>query len=405
MPSQDGVLAGVRVIDLTRALAGPYCTMLLADLGAEVIKVEPPDGDSTRRTGPYTDDDTEQAYGGYFHSVNRNKRSVSVDLKRPEGRQIVRAAVKDADILVENYRAGVMDRLDLSYESLREINPRLVYACLRGFGDPRTGESPYQYWPALDVVAQAMGGLMGITGQYDQPTKVGPGVGDIFPATLCALGAVAAMHQAARSGQGQLVDVSMYDGVLSMCERIVYQHSYTGEVPGPQGNGHPLLSPFGIFPAADGWVAIAAPAESQWSHLCSAMNAPSLTSDERFDSEANRTVHNQDVQEAVAAWTSRHRKADIVRKLAGRVPCGPVNTVADIFDDPHVRARSMVVTVEQPGPARDVALAGTPIKFTEAPTARPRRAPLLGEDTADFLRGLGYPPGEVARLKRERIAS
>ena len=203
-----GALAGLRVVDLTQMLAGPFCTMLLADQGAEVIKVEPPGGDMTRRAAPYFADDEARHFGGYYQSINRNKKSISIDLKTADGKAIVRRLVKEADVLVENFRAGTMERLGLSYESLAELNPRLVYATVRGFGDPRTGASPYADWPAFDVVAQAMGGIMGITGpDREHPLKVGPGVGDIVPAMLLAVGVLAAVRHAERTGEGQFVDV------------------------------------------------------------------------------------------------------------------------------------------------------------------------------------------------------
>src|SRR5436190_3727017 len=295
-----GPLAGVRVVDLTQMLAGPYCTLLLADLGADVIKVEPLDGDTTRTQQPFFDDDDKHYFGGYFHSVNRNKSSIAIDLKQDAGREILRRLVRNADVLVENFRVGVMDRLGLAYESLREINPRLVYACVRGFGDPRTGASPYADWPAFDVVAQAMGGLMGITGPApDQPTKVGPGVGDIYPATLLAFGIVAALNHAQRTGVGQFVDVAMYDGILALCERIVYQHSYTGEIPTQQGNSHPLLVPFDVFATKDGFVAIATPRDAQWSELCRCIGRPELGDDLRFRTNTDRMKHADQVRRLV----------------------------------------------------------------------------------------------------------
>ena len=199
-----GALSDIKIIDLTQMLAGPYGTMMLADHGAEVIKVESPSGDMTRPGGPFHPDDREKTHGGYFQSVNRNKKSIVLDLKTDAGRSALKTLIKDADAITENFRAGVMDKLGLSYESLREINPKLVYGTLRGFGDPRTGASPYVDWPAFDVVAQAMGGIMGITGpDADHPTKVGPGVGDIIPGMMLAFGVLSAIHHARRTGQGQ----------------------------------------------------------------------------------------------------------------------------------------------------------------------------------------------------------
>ncbi len=273
----DGPLDGLRVVDLTWMLAGPYATMLLADLGADVIKVEPPGGDPMRAVGPFREDDQLHAYGGYFQSINRNKRSVVIDLKSAAGREQLLGLVESADVLVENFRAGVLERLGVGYEVLAERNPRLVYAAIRGFGDPRTGETPLTFRPAVDVTIQAMAGVMGITGERPgAPLKAGPGVGDLFPAALCAVGILAACREAAASGKGQFLDVAMYDGVLSLCERIVYQHSYTGEVPGPQGNSHPIFFPFDIFACSDGHIAVCASDDHQWAFLCEAMGRPEL---------------------------------------------------------------------------------------------------------------------------------
>ena len=223
--------------------------MVLADHGAQVTKIEPPEGDVTRGAGPFRDGDNVRAVGGYFQSVDRNKRSICLDLKSEDGKRIFKELVRDADAVTENFRAGVMERLGLSYEVLRDINPRLVYGALRGFGDRRTGASPYHDWPAFDVVAQAMGGMMAITGPDPQtPTKVGPGVGDIVPGLMLGFGVLAAVHHARRTGEGQFVDVSMVDGVLAVCERMIWQHSVQGLTPGPEGNHHPFLCPFGMFP-------------------------------------------------------------------------------------------------------------------------------------------------------------
>ena len=377
-----GPLAGVTVVDMTRALAGPYCTMLLADLGADVIKIEPPAGDHTRALGPYATDDETHEYGGYFQSVNRNKRSVVADLRSDEGVATVRRLAGRADALVENFRAGVMDAMGLSYETLSAANPRLVYGALRGFGDPRTGASPYVDRPAFDVVAQAMGGIMGITGRPGQPTKIGPGVGDIFPAALTAVGVLSGVIEARSTGRGRFVDVSMYDAVVSMCERAIYQHSYTGTDPAGEGNDHPLLCPFGLYRAADGWVTIAAPRDHQWAALATAMGRPELAGDPRYATNAARVDAREDVREAIEAWTLSRTRAEITDAIADRVPCGPVNTAASIYADPHARIRDMLVELDQPGSARPVTVAGQPIKFTGAP--RPyRRAPLLGEHTAE----------------------
>jgi crotonobetainyl-CoA:carnitine CoA-transferase CaiB-like acyl-CoA transferase len=395
-----GPLDGVVVVDLTRMLSGPFCSMLLADLGATVIKVEPPNGDLTRAQGPFAEDDEERDYGGYFQSVNRNKTGIVVDLTTPGGVDVVRRLAATADVLLENYRPGVMERHGLSYEQLSAVNPRLVYGCIRGFGDPRTGATARQDWPSYDIVAQALGGMMGITGPAGgPPTKVGPGIGDIVPALFSAVGVLAALTDSRRTGQGRFVDVAMYDAVLAVCERLVYQYSYTGSVPGPEGNGHPLLCPFDVFPTKDGSVALAAPGDNHWAILCEAMGRPELATVARFATNADRVVHSTEVRELVTAWTSVRSRAEVTAVLGGRVPVGPVNTAEDIFDDPDVRARQMLVEVEQPGSARKVTIVGSPIRFAGRALPAVRPAPRFGQDTDVVLAELGYSERETSALR------
>jgi crotonobetainyl-CoA:carnitine CoA-transferase CaiB-like acyl-CoA transferase len=399
----QGALTGVRVIDLTRMLSGPFCTMMLADHGAEVIKIEPPDGDTTRNQvkGPYFPDDELREYGGYFQSVNRNKHGIVIDLKQPQGQALVRRLVARADVLVENFRAGTMERLDLGYESLRAINPRLVYAAIRGFGDPRTGASPYVDWPAYDVVAQAMGGIMGITGpDQSTPIKVGPGMGDIVPALYAAFAIVAGVRHAERSGEGQFLDVAMYDAVLAVCERIVYQHAYSDLVPAPEGNAHPFMAPFGLFPAQDGWVAIAAPTDMFWREICVTIGKVDWLTDARFVDRMTRGRYKDTINAAVADWTRPRSKRELSALLGGRLPFGPVHNVADIFADPHVRIRGMLAEVEHPGSGRRAIIANTPVRFTATPGGVRRRAPRFGEHTDVTLRSLGVGDDEIAELRR-----
>jgi crotonobetainyl-CoA:carnitine CoA-transferase CaiB-like acyl-CoA transferase len=401
-----GALTGLTVIDLTMMLAGPFCTMLLADQGANVIKVEPIAGDGTRRMGPFPPETGRHtAYGAYFQSINRGKRSIGIDLKAPAGRATFERLIRDADVLVENYRAGVMNKLGLGYEALHAINPRLVYAAIRGFGDPRTGASPYVDWPAYDVIAQAMGGIMSITGAKGTPTKVGPGLGDTLPAALNAFGILAAVYHANRTGEGQFIDVAMYDAVLAFCERIVYQHSYLGEVPGPEGNAHPLLCPFGLFPARDGLVAIACPADQFWPPLARAMGRGELADHPEYRTNEARVAHNADVVALISGWTATLTKAELKNALGGLIPFGPVHDIADIFADPHVRVRGMLAELEHPGVERRMALAGTPIKMTVTPGAVATRAPLLGEHTDAILAAVGYSSADIQTLKQSGAIS
>ncbi|HEY1928926.1 MAG TPA: CoA transferase [Caulobacteraceae bacterium] len=395
----SGPLAGVRILDFTQALAGPFCTQNLADLGAEVVKVEGLEGgDLSRGAGPFHEADPERRFSGYFQSINRGKKSIAVDLKTPEGVEIVRRLVPDFDVVVENFRVGVMDRLGLSYESLATLNPRLVYAAIRGFGDPRTGESPYVDWPAFDVVAQAMGGMMGITGPLGgPPTKVGPGVGDTVPALYAALGIVSAVLHARQTGEGQFLDVAMTDAVLAVCERIVHQYSFGHQIPGPEGNHHPFLLPFGIYPAADGFVAIACPGDPFFRSLCKALGAEDLLDEEALATPRARQANRTQVIERLSALTSRLTKVELQDRLGGVVPFGPVLTIAEISHDPHFAARDMLAEIECPGFPEPVRIAGQPIKFARTPSAVRGRAPDLGRDTAEVLRAHGASDADLAR--------
>ena len=403
-PAPFGALRDIRIIDLTQMLAGPYGTMMLADHGAEVIKVEPLEGDMTRGAGPWRADDAQKVLGGYFQSIDRNKKSVALDLKTEAGRAALKSLIKGADAVTENFRAGVMERLGLGYEVLREVNPRLVYGALRGFGDRRTGASPYVDWPAFDVVAQAMGGVMAITGpDANTPTKVGPGVGDIVPGMMLAFGVLAAIHHARRTGEGQFVDVSMVDAVLAVCERTIWQSSVQGVTPVPDGNHHPFLCPFGMFPAADGFITVAAQQDNFFKILCEAIGAETLLTDPRFTSFKTRSDNRHALVETLGAYTAQFSKAELMERLGGRIPFGPVMNIAEIERDPHFAAREMLVEVEQPGSA-PIRIAGTPVKMTLTPGGVHARAPLIGEHTRVQLKAAGLSDAEIQALIDTRAA-
>lgn len=397
--ASPGALNGLRILDLTHALAGPFCSQVLADHGADVIKVEPLDGDFFRRMGPYRDDDRERHFGGLFQSCNRNKRSIAINLKDPEGQKLLKELVKSADALVENYRAGVLEKLGLGYETLKAIRPSLVYTSVRGFGDRAGGESPYMDWPAFDVVAQAMGGWMGITGEdADHPVKVGGGAGDTVAGLFAAFGTMAALWHARSSGQGQYVDVAMTDSILAMSELVVSQYSYRGVSPVPVGNGIPGLAPFGTIRVQDGVVAIAAPHDSQFHLLCDLIEMPALKADPRFAGEALRWDNHQALTEAIENFTRTKTKADLGLLFGGKVPFSPIYNAQEIFADPHFAIRQMLPEVEQPGSQRPVAVPGVPVKLSQTPGQVRHRAPLLGEHTREILTDLGVPAARIESL-------
>ena len=393
MAERTGPLSDIRILDLTQALAGPFGTALLGDLGADVIKVEPPGGDMSRGLPPKPPDTEGCDYGGYFASINRSKRSIVLDLKDAGDRELLLEMVEQVDAVVENARVGVMDRLGIGYETLRERNPALVYAAIRGFGDPRTGESPYANWPAFDVVAQSMGGFAAINGPADGGgMPAGTSIGDIFPGTLMALGLVSAVHSARRTGEGQFVDVGMYDSILALSELIVWNYSYQKRVVTPRGSGHPMLCPFDLFPARDGAIAIAAPGPGHWKKLCEAMGREDLIEDERTRDVLSRAKNREFTIEAISEFTREHTRHGLTEILGGEVPVGPVQTAADIFEDPHVEAREMLPEVELPGHNPPVQLPGTPIRFTETRAGIQRRPPTLDEHRDEILRELGVTP-------------
>ena len=395
-----GALSDVRVVDLTQVLAGPYCTMLLADMGADVVKIERPGGDLIRSNPPFVENPDEEAYGGYFQSVNRGKRSIELDLGDDEDRTDFLRLVETADVVVENYQAGTMEQFDLGYETLREHNPELIYASIRGFGDPRTGETHRQGQPTFDLIAQALGGVMEITGQPDSPpTKVGPGIGDLFTATLNCIGILAALHHRDRTGEGQYVDTAMYDSMVSMTERAIYQHSYNGEPPTRRGNSHPTLFPYNSFEAADGHVVIAAFGSNHWQPLCEAIGREDLATE--YPNPEDRLEHRESLRTELAEWTATQTTAEIVDVLEGIVPVAPVQDTGDVFDDPHVHAREMLVSVEQPGADEEVQIAGSAIKMSETNPEPRGRAPLLDEH-GDEIRAELDEETDAADTTRER---
>ena len=390
--ARSGPLQDLTVIDCTRALAGPFGAGLLADLGARVVKVEPPAGDGYRNippflpdhAGPYEDREAGTDFGAPFAAVNRNKRSVVLDLKQPEDKEVFLKLCDQADAVVENMRAGVMDRLGIGYEVIAQRNPKIVYACVRGFGDPRTGASPYADWPSLDAAAQSFGGLV-----HANNGLVTPAIADIFPGTLMALGVVSAVHHARNAGKGQFLDVSMYDAMLAFQKSAVAQFGFTGK-PNPAGLQRAMtLYPFDLFPAKDGRIAIAVAQPHHWDLLCAAMDRVDLMTDERSASNKARLEHVDWVEEQICAWTSNHTRQQIMEKLDGGIPVGPVQDMSDIYADSHVVARQMLESCAPGGDNPDITLAASPIKFTETPTGLFQSPPGLGAHNEEVLAEFG----------------
>lgn len=365
----DGLFSGLLVVDLTRVLAGPFCTMMLAELGARVIKVENPQGgDDSRRYEPFF-----QGQSAYFASLNRGKESIALDLKDDSDRAVFLKLVGRADVLVENFRPGTLDRLGLGHESLRAVNSRLIYAAVSGFG--QTG--PCSRMPAYDLIVQALGGMMSVTGQPEgPPTKAGTSIGDITGGLFLLSGISAALYHREKTGAGRFVDVAMLDGQLAILESAILRYAVTGQVPGPLGNRHPSITPFESYAASDRPLIIAAGNDALFGRLCAALDRADLATDPRYTSNSGRTRHAEELKTDLEAVLRRQPAEHWIAVLeAAGVPCSRIQNVAEAVAHPQTQARNMVVR------AGDLLMAGNPIKiagFADAPTRRP--APELNAD-------------------------
>ena len=392
-----GPLKGIRVLDLTRILAGPYATMILRDLGAEVIKIEQPGvGDEARDFGPFKND-----FSLYFMSVNRGKKSITLNLKSPRGKELFLELVKGSDILVENFRPGTMEKLGLDYESLKTHHPSLLYAACSGFG--QTG--PYATRGAYDMIIQGMGGIISITGEPDRPpVRVGTSIGDITSALFTAIGILSALRHRDQTGEGQLIDVGMLDCQVAILENAMVRYFSTGDIPRPLGRRHPAITPFEIFESADGYVVIAIGNNELWRKFCEHVDHPELIDDERFHTNALRTENHESLFPILAEIMCRRTTDEWIEELeAIGVPCGPVNTVDKVANDPQVLARDMIAEVEH-NTTGTVQIPGIPIKLSETPGQIDAPAPNLGEHTSEILTGLlGLEAEEVNQLKQNGI--
>jgi crotonobetainyl-CoA:carnitine CoA-transferase CaiB-like acyl-CoA transferase len=383
-----GPLAGVTVLDLTRVLSGPYCTMLLADMGARVIKIEQPGrGDDTRAWGP----PFINGESTYFLSINRNKESVALDFKRPEGRRVLDALIARADVVVENFRPGVLGRLGLDYNALAVAHPRLIYASISGYGQngPRAPE------PGYDAVLQGEGGLMSITGAADGPPyRLGVAVVDIVTGMFAAQGILLALFARHTTGKGQYVDVSMLDSVAAM---LTYQAGSVfaeGQSPGRMGNRHPSIAPYDTFDTADGPLVLAVGNDEQWRRLCEAAGLQSLASDSRFATNGARVEHYETLESLLAPVFAQRTRAEWTTLLVGAgVPCGPVRSVAEALADPQLQAREMLVRAMH-ATAGDLTLLGVPIKLSNTPGSVRTAPPTLGQHTKAVLEELGLSSAE-----------
>jgi len=396
-----GPLAGLTVLDLTWVLSGPFASMVLTDLGAEVIKVErPPFGDVARTTGPYIGD-----WSSYFFSINRGKKSMVIDLKKPEGRELFLSLIEKADVVMENYTPGTMDKLGLGYDTLSNRNPRLIYAATSGFG--RTG--PDRDRPALDIIVQGMGGIMSITGEPGGP-PVRPGIsqGDITAGLYTAIGILAALHERERSGKGQMLDISMLDCQIAILENAFARYFATGEVPKPIGTRHPLATPFQAFLTKDGWIVVALSwgVENQWELFCATIGRPDLIDDPRFDTPGLRTKHHGELEPVLNDALRQKTTREWLRELDGiGLPCGPLNDIPSAAEHPQVKAREMLVDVEHPD-GFSLRIADTPVKLGRTPGGIKGPPPALGEHTDEVLSRLsGLSAEEIASLRQAEVIS
>lgn len=405
--TSTGPLSGIRVFDLSRILAGPTCTQLLGDLGAEVIKIERPGaGDDTRKWGPpylrgKDGKDTDEA--AYYLSSNRNKRSVTVDISKPEGQALAKKLIAKCDIMIENFKVGDMARYGLSYADLTGSHPRLVYCSISGFG--QTG--PYAPRAGYDLLAQGIGGIMSITGEPDRPPmKVGVGIADVMCGMYATVAILGALHHREKTGQGQYIDLALLDSQVAWLINVGLNYLTSGKVPQRVGNEHPNIVPYNVLPASDGFIILAVGNDAQYQKFCDFAGAPKLAKDPRFLTNADRVRNRREIYELLPAVTRRKKQAEWIDGLAKLgVPCSPVNNVDQVFEDPQVRQRGMKITMPHPLSASGtVDLIGNPIKFSETPVDYRLPPPFCGQHTQDVLGDLlQMPEAEIQALRQRGV--
>jgi crotonobetainyl-CoA:carnitine CoA-transferase CaiB-like acyl-CoA transferase len=390
-------LEGIRIIDLTTFMSGPFASMVLGDLGAEIIKVEQPEeGDASRHVPPYF----HKGESLYYLSLNRNKRSLTLNLASDEGREIFYELVKKADIVIDNFRPGVLANLGADYGRLREINPGIICCSISAFGP----EGPYGARPAYDLIIQALSGAMSMTGEEGRgPKRLGVPMGDLAGSMWAVAGILAALYHRKITGQGQLVDVTLLDSLVSLITYPALYYSYGGEIAKPLGSGHQAIVPFQVFKTKDYYLAVACPREKFWVLLCEALKVPELISDPRFLTMGDRLKNKEELYEILNPLFSRKTNAEWEEILVkAGVPCAPVNTIDKVFVDPAIQHRGMVISIDHLG--KEMRFFGNPIKMSETPITEYHSPPRLGADNGEVLaKLLGYEPEEVERLKKKKV--
>jgi CoA:oxalate CoA-transferase len=390
-------LEGVRILDLSHVLAMPYCTMILGDLGAEIIKIEKSDGEDSRKFGPYKNGES-----AYFMSVNRNKKSVVLNLKEEKGKEVLRELIKICDVITENFRPGTMEKLGFSYENIKKINPKIIYATISQFGS----DTLYPERPGYDIIAQAYGGLMGITGFPDTPpTRVGSSIADIMSGMFSAIGILGALRVKEKTGEAQYIDTAMVDCIIAILENAVVRYTVLEEIPERIGSRHPSLTPFDVFKANDGYIVIGIGNERLWEMFCRSIPEFNLLiMAERFKNNDLRTKNEAELKKIIEAWTEKHTTEDLVRIITDAgVPCGPVNTVDKVLKDPNTEYRKMLFEFDHPVAGKMIT-SNSPLNLSLTPCKDHLRPPALGEHTDEVLTSvLGYSKEKIEELKKDKI--
>jgi CoA:oxalate CoA-transferase len=395
-------LEGIRVIDLSHVLAAPTCSMFLADLGAEVIHIEPPHGDDAREFGPFIGE-PDKNRSGYFISLNRNKKSMVLNLKHEKGKKILHDLIAVSDVLLENFRPTTMKKLGFGWEELQKINPRIIYASICGFGhDTLPG---YDTRPAYDMVAQGYSGIMSVTGpEGGPPCRVGTSVGDIIAGHQAVIGILSALVYREKTGKGQFYDGAMVDGLFSILENAVARYTITGEIPQPIGSAHPSIAPFQGFKTKDSWLITPMGNDNLWAKFCKVIEREDLIHEPKFETNPRRTRNRKELASIIETETVKRTTGQWCKLLEGAgLPCSPINDIKDICEDPHIRYRKMLIEIDQPRVGK-MKIAGSPIRLSETPGSVYAPAPLLGEHSEAVLKEiLGYAPADIDTLKVEGV--